>query len=78
MTVADTTERKTAIVGSEDGMYQTLDLAIEHVEEFTTIYLNEGVYEINVPIRKRGLIFEKKDTDKQVFIIGNEGPTIKV
>jgi len=40
--------------------------------------LSEGVYEIKVPITKRGLIFEKKDSDKQVFIIGNEGPTIKI
>jgi len=74
----DAADRKTAIVGPEPGQYKTLDSAIRHVEEFTTIYISEGVYQIKVPITKRGLIFEKKDVDKQVFIVGCEGPTIKI
>ena len=78
LTYKDAADRKTAVVGPEKGQYKTLDQAIKHVDEFTTIYISEGVYQIKVPITKRGLIFEKKDVDKQVFIVGCEGPTINI
>jgi hypothetical protein len=42
--VADAGDRKTAEVGPGAGMFQTLDDAIESVDEFTTIYISEGVY----------------------------------
>ena len=48
------------------------------VEPYTTIYLIEGVYNITDPITKPGLIIEKRDKDDKVYIIGNEGPVIKV
>ena len=38
----------------------------------------EGVYNITDPIEKPGLIIEKRDKDDKVYIIGNEGPVIKV
>lgn len=55
-----------------------MDEAIDSIEEFTTIYLSEGVYSIKNTIKKRGLIFERLDNHKQVFIVGNEGPTISI
>ena len=60
------------------GTYGTLDEALEGVEPYTTIYLTEGVYSITEPITKPGLIIEKRDKDEKVYIIGNEGPVIKV
>jgi hypothetical protein len=48
------------------------------VEEFTTIYISEGVYTLKQAIKKRGLIFERRDTEKKVFIVGVSGPTIKI
>jgi hypothetical protein len=48
------------------------------VEEFTTIYLSEGVYSVTAPITKRGLIFEPRDADKQVFIVSSDGPAITI
>jgi hypothetical protein len=40
--------------------------------------LASGVYFLTKPILKKGLIFEQKDQDKKVYIIGNEGPVINV
>ena len=59
-------------------MYPSLDEAIEEVDEFTTIYICEGIYTIKKSIFKRGLIFERRDMDKKVFIIGNDGPVISI
>ena len=58
--------------------YATLDEALENVEPHTTIFLTEGVYSISKPITKPGLIIEKRDKDEHVYIIGNEGPVIKI
>ena len=58
--------------------YKTLDEALEGVEPFTTIFLTEGVYSITHPITKPGLIIEKRDKDEHVYIVGNEGPVIKI
>ena len=71
------------LVGKDDkgnliGTYGTLDEALEGVDPYTTIYLTEGVYNITEPITKPGLIIEKRDKDEKVYIIGNEGPVIKV
>lgn len=77
MMIVDTNFRQTAVVGPH-GDYRTLDEAIKMVEEFTTIFITEGVYEITQPIRKKGLIFEPRDSDKQVFIVGHEGPSITI
>ena len=76
-------ERKKVLVGKDadngkTGTYETLDEALEKVEPYTTIYLMEGVYNITDPIEKPGLIIEKRDKDDKVYIIGNEGPVIKV
>ena len=48
------------------------------MDQFTTIFLTEGVYSITKPITKPGLIIEKRDKDEHVYIIGNEGPVIKI
>ena len=60
------------------GQYRTLDEALNEVDEFSTIFISEGVYTLKQPIKKRGLIFERRDTEKKVYIIGSEGPTIKI
>ena len=36
------------------------------------------MYSITEPITKPGLIIEKRDKDEHVYIIGNEGPVIKI
>jgi len=30
------------------------------------------------PIEKPGLVIERKDIDKEVYIVGNEGPVVNV
>ena len=55
-----------------------MDEALEKCEPFTTIFLTEGVYTITQPITKPGLIIEKRDKEEHVYIIGNEGPVIKI
>ena len=71
-------EREKVLVGDKIGKYKTLDEALEKVNPFTTIFLTEGVYSITEPITKPGLIIEKRDKDEHVYIIGNEGPVIKI
>ena len=44
----------------------------------TTIYLAEGVYTIKAPIFVAGLVFEKKDPEKPVYIVGSDGPVVNV
>ena len=70
-------ERKVVLVGKE-GQYKTLDEAIRDCDEFSIIYLEEGVYVISQPVTKPGLIIQKKDMDKKVFIMANEGPVVTV
>ena len=71
-------EHKVILVGKEKGTYATLDEALEACDDFTSIYLEEGVYQIKHPITKAGLIIQKKDKEKDVFIIANEGPVCKI
>ena len=66
------------VTGEMIGKYKTLDEALKNVEPYTTIFLTEGVYTITEPITKPGLIIEKRDKDEHVYIIGNEGPVIKI
>ena len=47
-------------------------------EEGTIIKLCEGVYTCNVTIRKAGITIEPRDKDKPVYLLGNDGPVIKV
>lgn len=48
------------------------------MEPFTTIYLVEGVYTCKKPITKPGIIVQKRDIEKEVYLLGNEGPVIMV
>ena len=48
------------------------------MEPFTTIYLVEGVYTCKHPITKPGIIVKKRDIEKEVYIIGNEGPVLRI
>ena len=50
-------EHKVILVGAKNGEYKTLDAALDACDEFTSIYLEEGVYTISKPITKPGLIF---------------------
>jgi hypothetical protein len=36
------------------------------------------VYTISVPIVIPGLIFDKKDAEKEVYIVGNDGPVLNI
>jgi len=65
-------------VGPEEGAYTTLEDAIREAKPFTTIYLTEGAYTCKVPITKNGLIIEKRDKEKDVFILGCGGPVVTV
>ena len=71
-------ERKSFEVNAELGPVKTLDQALQMVDPFTTIYLTEGVYQCPNPIRKPGLIITKRDADKKVYIIGNQGAVVNV
>ena len=79
---ADAQERKRALVDPENaregGPYRSLEEAISQVEPFTTVYLVEGVYSCKLPIKKPGIIVQKRDIEKEVYLIGNEGPVIRV
>lgn len=38
----------------------------------------EGIYTILVPIETPGLIFDRKDHENKVYIVGNDGPVVNV
>jgi len=40
--------------------------------------LSEGVYTCHTPITKPGIIIDKKDKIKDVFLIGGKGPVVEV
>jgi F-box protein 11 len=69
---------KKIIVDIENGDVKTLEEALEIAEEGTIIKLCEGVYTCNVVINKPGIKIEPRDKDKPVYLLGNEGPVIKV
>lgn len=60
------------------GDIKTLDDALKIAEEGTIIKLCEGVYTCNVTITKPGIKIEPRDKDKPVYLLGNDGPVIKV
>ena len=62
----------------EFGKYRTIGEAIDAAEEGTIIKLSEGVYTCNIVVRKPGIKIEPRDKDKPVYLLGNEGPVIKV
>jgi len=70
--------RQTVLVDPKSGPYYTLEEAIEKVDSFTTIYLAEGSYTCKIAITKPGLVIEKKDKEKDVFIVGCNGPVCKI
>lgn len=55
-----------------------MEEALELAEEGTIIKLCEGVYTCNVKITKPGIKIEPRDKDKPVYLLGNDGPVIKV
>lgn len=55
-----------------------MEEAIERAEEGTVIKLCEGVYTCGVVIKTPGLKIEPRDKDKPVYLLGNEGPVIRV
>ena len=44
----------------------------------TIIKLTEGVFTCNVEITKPGLKIEPREKDKPVYLLGNDGPVLKV
>jgi hypothetical protein len=71
-------KRATICVDSANGPVYSLEQALDLAAPFTTIYLAEGVYTCKTPITKPGIIIDKKDKVKDVFIIGGSGPVIDV
>ena len=69
---------KKIIVDMENGDVKSLEEALELAEEGTVIKLCEGVYTCNVKITKPGIKIEPRDKDKPVYLLGNDGPVIKV
>jgi len=69
---------KKIIVDPELGQYRTLEEALEVAEEGTVIKLTEGVYTCNIVISKPGIKIQPRDKDKPVYLLGNEGPVIKI
>lgn len=62
----------------ENGEVKSLEEALELAEEGTIIKLCEGVYTCNVKITKPGIKIEPRDKDKPVYLLGNDGPVIKI
>lgn len=62
----------------ELGVYKTLEEAIAVAEEGTIIKLEEGVYTCNIVIDKPGIKIEPRYKDRPVYLLGNEGPVIKI
>lgn len=71
-------KRATISVDSINGPVFSLEQALELAAPFTTIYLSEGVYTCKTSITKPGIIIDKRDKVKDVFIIGGKGPVIDV
>ena len=63
-------------IDMENGEVTSLDEALELAEEGTIIKLS--VYTCNVKITKPGIKIEPRDKDKPVYLLGNDGPVIKV
>ena len=66
------------IIVDVDGDVKTLEDALDIAEEGTIIKLCEGVYTCNIKITKPGIKIEPRDKDKPVYLLGNDGPVIKV
>ena len=69
---------KKIIVDPELGNFKTLEDAIMAADEGTVIKLSEGVYTCNIVVTKPGIKIEPRDKDKPVYLLGNQGPVIKV
>jgi hypothetical protein len=60
------------------GDVQSLDEALELAQEGTVIKLCEGVHLARSTVRKGGIKIEPYYKDRLVYILGNEGPALKV
>ena len=67
-----------SVLDMDNGEVKSLDEALKLAEEGTIIKLCEGVYTCNVKITKPGIKIEPRDKDKPVYLLGNDGPVIKV
>ncbi len=57
---------------------QTLDEALELAQEGTVIKLCEGVHLCRAIVKKGGIKIEPYYKDRLVYILGSEGPAIKI
>lgn len=53
-------------------------ICLKKFKQGTIIKLAEGVYTCNTEIKKDGLKIERKDKDKPVYLLGNEGPVLNI
>ncbi len=60
------------------GPCKSIDEAVEQCPPNCNIFLAEGVYTLTKAITKPGLIFERLDNNKEVYIVGNKGPCVNV
>lgn len=70
--------RPSIVVDQVNGPVTSIEAALKDIQPNTIIYLSEGIYTITVPITTPGLIFDRKDHEKPVYIIGNDGPVVNV
>jgi hypothetical protein len=66
------------VVDQVNGPITTIEEALEKAKPNTNIFLAEGIYTITVPITTPGLIFDRKDHEKKVYIVGNDGPVVNI
>lgn len=60
------------------GPITTIEEALDIAKPNSTIYLAEGIYSITKPITVPGLIFDRKDHEHKVYVVGNDGPVINI
>jgi hypothetical protein len=60
------------------GDCRTLDEALELAQEGTIIKLCEGVHMCRSTIKVGGIKIEPYYKDRPVYLLGDEGPTIKI
>jgi len=76
--IVEMPNRSSVVVDATNRPIKTIEQVLETIKPNTTVYLAEGVYTIKTPIFVPGLVFEKKDPEKPVYIVGSDGPVVNV
>lgn len=76
--VIEEEQRPSVLVDQQNGPIRTIEEALDLAKPHSDIYLAEGIYTISKPITIPGLIFDRKDHEHKVYIVGNDGPVCNV